>query len=300
MKNLLLKVFCLLALGLSSFAALAGDVFVSSSPCVVFDTRSSTTGKMSGNEARTFHVVGDTSDFADQGGLSGCVPGFEDGVPSVTAVLINLVAIDPDGVGNLKAWATDVPETGGGVVNYQALTPNLNNSNAFVLEVRQDSEGNDIVVRANNSGVHVRGIIQGWFVPEAVSYVENFTNGAVASEQCNVWEDFLYHLGTAYRSVQIFGSRGAVNTCTDVAAVRQIAKGLRDGTATTVTCGSDTWRTGLCGGVPEISVNQSICFCNSTSPNAALRPCIFNSNWGGINGDTCAAASQRMELRFNP
>ena len=77
-------------------------------------------------------------------------------------VVINLIAIEADGGGNLKIWPSDVIETSGGVVNYQALSPPMNNSNALVSGVRLDSEGGDVTVRAK-SGVHVRGVVLGYF-----------------------------------------------------------------------------------------------------------------------------------------
>lgn len=141
-------------------------VFESLQPCVVFDTRSAVLGAMFANEVRDYNVVGSTSNFVDQGGVSGgCgIPGFTGaGDPQVQAVLINLVAIDPAGGGNLKAWAADQLETSGGVVNYQALSPAMANSNAVAVEVRQDLEGDDISVRANGHGVDVRGVVLGYF-----------------------------------------------------------------------------------------------------------------------------------------
>ena len=39
----------------------------------------------------------------------------------------------------------------------------MNNSNATVVEVRQKFEGNDISVKANNIGVHVRAVALGYF-----------------------------------------------------------------------------------------------------------------------------------------
>ncbi|MGH2722701.1 MAG: hypothetical protein ACRDI0_00270 [Actinomycetota bacterium] len=171
MRKTLALTACLalvLALTPGTAQAITGDplVFHEVTPCVLFDTRPSQggTGALAGGEARTFHVVGSTSDFAAQGGTAGgCgIPGFSGGSPQTDMAYLNLVAVDPTGGGNLKVWATDVPEPSGGVVNYQKLTPNLNNSNGVITGVRQDSEGNDITVRANVSGTHVRGVALGY------------------------------------------------------------------------------------------------------------------------------------------
>jgi hypothetical protein len=137
-------------------------------PCLLFDTRPAFGGEgiMASGETRSFHVVGSTSDFASQGGTAGgCgIPGFSGGQPQAQSVFINIVAVAPTGGGNLKAWPADEAEpVQGGVVNYQQLSPNLNNSNALALGVRQDSEGDDISIEANFSAVHVRGVALGYF-----------------------------------------------------------------------------------------------------------------------------------------
>jgi hypothetical protein len=143
-------------------------------PCALFDTRPSQggTGIMAAGESRTFHVVGSTSDFAAQGGVKGgCgIPGFSGRQPQVQMVYLNLVAIDPVQGGNLKVWATTDPEPQGGVVNYQKLNPNFNNSNAIVVGVRQDAEGNDITVKANVGSVHVRGVALGYLTTGSNSF----------------------------------------------------------------------------------------------------------------------------------
>jgi hypothetical protein len=149
-------------------------VFHEITPCALFDTRPSQggTGIMAAGESRTFHVVGSTSNFAGQGGVAGgCgIPGFSGGQPQTQMVYLNLVAIDPVQGGNLKVWATTDPEPAGGVVNYQKLTPNLNNSNSVVVGVRQDTEGNDITVKANVGSVHVRGVALGYLTTASRSF----------------------------------------------------------------------------------------------------------------------------------
>jgi hypothetical protein len=70
----------------------------------------------------------------------------------------------------LKVWAGNETEPAqGAVLNYQALTPPLNTANAVVTEVRQDAPGGDIKVKAKVSGVHVRGIILGYFTQEHIT-----------------------------------------------------------------------------------------------------------------------------------
>src|SRR5688572_8427207 len=143
-------------------------VFVSLTPCVAFDTRPSQggPGSLNSEEQRSFHIAGSTNDFEAQGGTAGgCgVPSFSAGQSIAKAVFINYVAIDPQGAGQIKAWAADNSEpVQGAVVNYQALTPPMNNSNAVVTELRQNFEGSDVAVKAKSAGVHVRGVVLGYF-----------------------------------------------------------------------------------------------------------------------------------------
>src|SRR5688572_18667824 len=117
-------------------------VFITVNPCVIFDTRPSFggDGAFAAEEERPFHIVGSTADFPGQGGTAGgCgVPAWSGGASIAKAILINYVAIDPQGAGQLKAWAADKTEPAqGALVNYQALTPPMNKSNAVVTELNQ-------------------------------------------------------------------------------------------------------------------------------------------------------------------
>ncbi len=159
-----------------SFAQASDLVFISLNPCVVFDTRPSFGGEgsLDAEEERSFHVVGSTSDFAGQGGTAGgCgVPAWNGGSPVARAVLINYVAIAPQGAGQLKAWAFDKTEPAqGALVNYQALTPAMNNSNAVVTELSQTAEGLDIKVRARSAPTDVRGVVLGYFSQDHITGV---------------------------------------------------------------------------------------------------------------------------------
>jgi hypothetical protein len=161
-------------------------VLITTTPCVVFDTRPAFggTGAFAVEEERTFHIAGSTAPFAAQGGTAGgCgVPGFSGGNAGAQAVFINYIAIEPQGSGQLKAWAADKTEPPqGALVNYQALTPPMNNSNAVVTELRLDAEGNDIKVKAKSAGVHVRGVILGYFKAGHKHAGEDVVSGTVAA-----------------------------------------------------------------------------------------------------------------------
>jgi hypothetical protein len=44
------------------------------------------------------------------------------------------------------------------MVNFQVLSPPMNNANGVITGVRQDTQGDDIRVKAKTSGVQVRGV----------------------------------------------------------------------------------------------------------------------------------------------
>src|SRR5688572_11683444 len=151
-------------------------VLITVNPCVIFDTRPAQggTGAFAAEEERSFHIVGSTATFPAQGGTSGgCgVPGWSGGQPVAKTIFINYVAIDPQGGGQIKAWAADKTEPAqGGLVNYQKLTPPMNNSNGVVTELRQDAEGLDIKVRARSASTHIRGVVLGYFTQDHITGV---------------------------------------------------------------------------------------------------------------------------------
>lgn len=135
--------------------------------CAAFDTRPNVgavgtfSGRRVGDAPTTYQIGGSLP--AAQGGNNGgsC------GVPtSATSVLINLVAISPLGAGNLRVAATGTTPSGG-VLNFAALDPAMNNSNAVVVPL--DAQGRlDVTVNGGASGVgielsHVRGVVLGYY-----------------------------------------------------------------------------------------------------------------------------------------
>src|SRR4028118_856185 len=84
-------------------------VFVPLAPCRIIDTRKSQ-GPIPAGQTRSFQVAGIT-EFGPQGGtIGGCgvPPGGAE--PVAAAVMLNIVAIDVAGKGNLAAWAYGHPQ----------------------------------------------------------------------------------------------------------------------------------------------------------------------------------------------
>lgn len=140
-------------------------------PCAAFDSRTTIpgdtnvpTGAFAGKRLAgpsgvvTYSVTGSIP--AAQGGELDC------GVPNgASAVLVSLVAIQPDSVGNLRAFATGSTPTGG-VLNFAPLSPAMNNSNAVVVPLDGSGQLDVFTNTPSNDGsptVHVRGVVLGYY-----------------------------------------------------------------------------------------------------------------------------------------
>lgn len=148
-------------------AAGAGEQlgFHSVTPCAAFDSRAAVgatgtfAGKRTAGSSTTYQITGALP--AGQGPNTDC-----DVPSSAQAVLLNLVAVAPVGVGNLRATATGTTPSGG-VVNYNATTPALNNSNAIVVPVsalgQLDVSVNCGLCALGVASTDVRGVVLGYF-----------------------------------------------------------------------------------------------------------------------------------------
>lgn len=142
-----------------------GDSYQPVNPCAAFDSRTdegatgSFLGQREAGSATTYVVTGIVP--TAQGGNGG-----DCGVPSgATAVLINLVAIQPGAAGNFRAYATGTTPTGG-VLNFAPLAPPMNNSNAIVVPISAIGQLDLFVNALPNAGsptVDARGIILGYY-----------------------------------------------------------------------------------------------------------------------------------------
>jgi len=143
---------------------------------------------------------------------------------------------------------------------------------------------------------------------QKITYSENFVAGVAPTTQCTAWNTFRAKLLSTYvyRSVTIKGTNNTTGiTCTDPTITANIANAMRTRSVYTGTSNGVTWRVGIscqntnggcsAGTDVELTVTNSLCGCNTGS---TLRPNIGNGNWGGINGVTCNAGSQKMEVEF--
>lgn len=148
-----------------------------------------------------------------------------------------------------------------------------------------------------------------------VIYSETFTNGTSycpSTPQYDNWGIFRSKLDTTtkkFRKVTVKGSNNTTGvTCSDPDITRKIAHALRTNSTLSIVCDGKTWLVttgsncvGGCGtsnDATELVVDFNFpCQCATTG--FIFRPCIGNSNWGGINGATCFAPTQTMEVIFS-
>jgi hypothetical protein len=131
-----------------------------------------------------------------------------------------------------------------------------------------------------------------------ITYSRSFTSGTTPSSQCTAWTTFVAQLTVhSYILLTMSGSIDPIGvTVTDPTVIAAIALALRtSGSYGPVTSNSRSWAVGGCGGGSELSASGSVCYC-VTGYN--VRPCIGNSNYGGINGATCSAGTQTLIVTF--
>jgi cysteine-rich repeat protein len=127
------------------------------------------------------------------------------------------------------------------------------------------------------------------------TYSQQFTGGQNVVNQCTAWNTFRGSLAAAgYTKLTMRGNLDMVGkVCTGVNA-NTLCQALKNNTTITLACDGNTWRTGQCGGGIEITTSSAICQCDS--PAHTVRPCIGNTNWGGMAGATCGAGTQTLEV----
>jgi hypothetical protein len=195
------------ACGLSALPAagqgLSGKLlYVAVQPCRIVDTRIAG-GPLAANSSRTFNVVGATPYGSQGGNASGCgIPGFVAGRPQVQAAMLNVIAVNANGPGDLRAWPSDQGKPNASILNYanQGALAGLNIANGLAVPVRQDSQGSDITVQADASGTHVVIDIVGYFTKAARMYYATTSGvqGSAALTACATG----YHMAALFEMHQ--------------------------------------------------------------------------------------------------
>jgi hypothetical protein len=151
-------------------------LFVPLDPCRIIDTRLSSAGKMQPNVTRDFRVVGTTGFEAQGGKAGGCGVPAGATQPLAAAVMLNIVAIEAEGAGNMRAWEFNQPMPNASSINYQHLSPNpMNIANGLIVPISGISSlASDLSVMASFSRVHLVADVSGYFTRFPV---EQFQSG---------------------------------------------------------------------------------------------------------------------------
>lgn len=147
-------------------------LYVPVAPCRIIDTRLGG-GKITAGTTRAFRVAG-VDNFPAQGGKSGgCGVPMGASSPVAAAVMLNIVAIDVDGKGNLAAWEFGQPEPLASSINFQKIDMNI--ANGLIVPIAGiSSQTGDLNVKANFSNAHLVVDVTGYFTRFPV---ENFQTG---------------------------------------------------------------------------------------------------------------------------
>jgi hypothetical protein len=152
-------------------------LFVPLAPCRIIDTRVAG-GKIAASEKRDFEVAGTTGFEAQGGNTGGCgIPvGATD--PVAAAVVINFIAVDPDGPGHIVAWQFGQPEPFASIINFANV--GLNIANGVIVPIAGVSSlAKDVSLRAGVSSVHIVADVTGYFTRFPV---EQFQGGLKSQE----------------------------------------------------------------------------------------------------------------------
>lgn len=136
-------------------------LFVPLPPCRIIDTRLGG-GTMAAGETRSFQVAGDT-EFQPQGGTDGgCGVPPGSAQPDAAAVMLNLVAVDAQGKGNLLAWSYGQPAPLASSLNFASIGMNV--ANGLIVPIAGTTlVPADLNIKANFSAVNVVVDITGYF-----------------------------------------------------------------------------------------------------------------------------------------
>lgn len=154
--------------------ATADLLFVPLEPCRIIDTRQGNGQILMPGEIRSFQVAGVT-EFGPQGGtIGGCGVPAGGAEPVASAVVLNLIAIDPVGKGNMLAWAYGEPQPFASSINYQKLNPPMNIANGLIVPIAGTNlVPADLSLRVQFAASHAIADVTGYFTRFPI---EQFSN----------------------------------------------------------------------------------------------------------------------------
>lgn len=137
-------------------------LFVPVEPCRIIDTRLAG-GMLAPGSQRHFEVAG-TANFESQGGnAGGCDVPLGAATPLAAAVVINFIAVGPQGPGHLRAWEFGQTPPNASIINYAAVS-GLNIANGVVVPIAGVSSiDKDLSIDASTSPTFIVADVTGYF-----------------------------------------------------------------------------------------------------------------------------------------
>jgi hypothetical protein len=217
----------------------------------------------------------------------------EDGAPQNTQVAWGCDHYLTYSGGYLSAWDTTTGE--------RISTTLLSRAGTSSDSHQSMSFSNDRAYVIDKNG----GLWNGYPVFKQYGYSASFTGGATADQaDKDAWGVFseglatLINAGASFKKVTLRGSEDPVGiTCTDPTVADSIADAVASRGRLNIPCGNDTWDMNTSGAWFGVAALGTYSSC--PNPGYILRPDITNANWGGINGATCFAESQTIEIIFS-
>lgn len=177
-------------------------LFVPVTPCRVIDSRLGG-GKLQPGVVRDFRIAGTTGFEAQGGKAGGCGIPLGATTPQAAAVMINFVAVQPEGSGNLRAWPFGESVPLAAVITYDNLGQFFSISNGLVVPITGVANvAADISIRADFNRAHLVADVTGYFTRFPI---ENFQGEIKSSLQTN---DFTTLIGLGD------GACHELNSCT--------------------------------------------------------------------------------------
>ncbi|HWM90320.1 MAG TPA: hypothetical protein VN493_06095 [Thermoanaerobaculia bacterium] len=141
-------------------------LFVPVEPCRIIDTRLPGAGGMitpGPSGVRQYEVAG-TTGFENQGGKAGgCGIPLGASTPLAAAVVINFVAVGPQGPGHLRAWEFNQAPPNASIINYTNVS-GLNIANGVIVPIAGvASLDKDLSIDANTSPTFIVADVTGYF-----------------------------------------------------------------------------------------------------------------------------------------
>jgi len=135
----------------------------------------------------------------------------------------------------------------------------------------------------------------------AVSWSRSITTGILShtSSICTSYDAFRRSLIGFKTTAFVVRAGSTVRRCDNPVIAKQLTDSFSStGTTSSIVCDGTAWRMEKCGSGIEISIatGNTAPRCQCSSADLVIRPCIGNSNWGGVGANICGSISTTLTI----